>query len=86
MQTPAPDGGKYYAELIRYNEWMMGFVTGFNVSHEDSTDDQINVDMPSLDVWIRKWCNDNPTRLSARRRGPSVTKWPHDADVAYSLR
>jgi hypothetical protein len=33
-----------------------------NLPHEESTDDQINVDMSSLDVWMRKWCNDNPTK------------------------
>ena len=61
-QHTATDGTKYYAELIRYNEWMMGFVTGFNSSREDDSDYQIRVDMAALNLWLRKWCNDNPTK------------------------
>jgi hypothetical protein len=62
MQVPAPNGGKYYAELIRYHEWMMGFVTGYNAAYEDNTDNQIRIDMSALDLWMRRWCNDNPTK------------------------
>jgi hypothetical protein len=66
LQHPAQDGGKYYAELIRYHEWAMGFVTGFSSGHESNTDDQIRIDLSALDLWLRKWCNDNPTKEFAQ--------------------
>jgi len=54
--------GQYYGEQIRFNEWMMGFVSGFNAAYEGDVTSQIRVDLASLDVWLRKWCNENPTK------------------------
>jgi hypothetical protein len=51
MQTAK---GQYYGELIRYHEWMMGFVSGFNAAYEDDLPSQIRVDLASLDVLPRK--------------------------------
>jgi hypothetical protein len=39
MQHATADGGKFYAELIRYHEWIMGFVSGYNSAYEANTDD-----------------------------------------------
>ena len=51
MQTAK---GQYYGELIRYHEWMMGFVSGFNAAYEDDLPSRIRVDLASLDVLLRK--------------------------------
>ena len=48
------DANQYYGELIRYHEWMMGFVSGFNAAYEDDLPSQIRVDLASLDVLLRK--------------------------------
>jgi hypothetical protein len=61
---PTADGGKFYAELIWYHEWMMGFVSGYNSAYEANMDDR--TDLSALDVWLRNWCNNNPTRNFAQ--------------------
>ncbi|MCS3929283.1 hypothetical protein M2175_004314 [Bradyrhizobium elkanii] len=63
VQRKSQDGGRFYAELIRYHEWIMGFVTGYNSAYEENTDTQIRDDISALDLWMRKWCNDHPTKM-----------------------
>jgi hypothetical protein len=57
--------GKLYGELIRFHEWMEGFVSGHNAAYEANTDDQIRIDLSSLDLWLRNWCNAHPTKTFA---------------------
>jgi hypothetical protein len=44
---------------------MEGFVSGYNAAYEATTDDQIRIDLSSLDLWLRNWCNAHPTKTVA---------------------
>lgn len=60
-----PSGARMYAELARYQEWMTGFITGYNAAHEADIDGQIKIELAAMDAWLRNWCNGNPTRSVA---------------------
>jgi hypothetical protein len=60
------DGSKLYGELIRFREWMESFVSGYNAAYEANTDDQIRINLSSLDLWLRNWCNAHPTKSFAQ--------------------
>jgi hypothetical protein len=47
-------------EYARYQEWLGGFISGFNAVHEEKQ--QISIDMAGIDLWMRNWCNKNPTK------------------------
>lgn len=56
--------GEFFNEYKEYQEWLMGFISGFNAAHGDDINQQVgNIDLAGLDVWIRNWCNRNPTKL-----------------------
>jgi hypothetical protein len=55
--------GEYTNELSRYQQWMMGLASGYNAAHLEDTKLQLNVDIAALDLWMRNWCNKNPTKL-----------------------
>ncbi|WP_130217663.1 hypothetical protein [Bradyrhizobium genosp. SA-3] len=57
--------GKLYGELIRYHEWMEGFISGFNSGFQSNIDDQVRIDLSSMDLWMRNWCNAHPTKTIA---------------------
>ena len=41
----------------------MGFVSGFNIDAYDNSTPQIQgSDLAALDLWMRSWCNQNPTK------------------------
>jgi hypothetical protein len=54
-----------YGEITRFHEWMMGFVTGYNSTNESDTDLQISIDLAALDLWLRNYCKQNPTKTVA---------------------
>jgi hypothetical protein len=58
-QINAPSG-RYMSDLIRYQQWFMGFVSALNSAHPDDISKQINVDIAGLDLWMRNWCNQHP--------------------------
>lgn len=49
---------KYYSLNALFNQWALAFVTASNIYHADN----INVDLPSVDLWVRNWCASNPTK------------------------
>ena len=53
--------GRAYDEHIRYAEWVPGFLTATNWWVIDERN-QIHPDGAAVDVWIRKWCEQNPTK------------------------
>ena len=61
MDTP---DGAFVGENAEYQEWLLGFVSGFNEAQYGDKQKQIvaNVDMAAIDQWMRNWCNQNPTR------------------------
>jgi hypothetical protein len=53
--------GVFIGESTKYQEWLMGFVSGFNVSRTD--EQQVKgIDLAEMDLWMRNWCNQNPTK------------------------
>jgi hypothetical protein len=43
--------------------WLMGFVSDFNIDAYDNSTPQIQgSDLAALDLWMRSWCNQNPTK------------------------
>ena len=53
--------GQFYDDHTRYMAWLGGFVTATNlwVTNEPNS---IQSDHAAIDVWIRKWCEQNPTK------------------------
>jgi hypothetical protein len=56
-----PQQGRYYDDHSRYMGWLEGFFTATNwwVTNEPNG---IKSDHAATDVWIRKWCEQNPTK------------------------
>jgi hypothetical protein len=52
---------RYSDDHVRYLAWLEGFFTATNlwVTHEPNG---IESDTSAIDVWIRKWCEQNPTK------------------------
>jgi hypothetical protein len=68
-QTTAPNGAKMFSEITRFQEWMMGFVTGYNHANESDVDLQISIDLAALDLWLRNYCKQNPTKTVVQAAG-----------------
>ena len=55
--------GVFVSEHGRYLEWLMGFVSGFNVAHAGDIEQQVTkIDPAGMDLWMRNWCNQHPTQ------------------------
>ena len=52
------DDEVYYDKAFGMAERIQGFLSGHNVYHEMS----VNTDFASVDGWVRKWCEKNPTK------------------------
>ena len=50
--------GQYFDERFLYMTWLNGFLSATNVN--SSTD--IRSDRAAIDVWMRRWCEQNPTK------------------------
>jgi len=55
-----PDG-RAYDYHTRYMDWIAGFSTATNWGVMDEHN-QLRIDFAAIDVWIRKWCEQNPTK------------------------
>jgi hypothetical protein len=53
--------GQYFDEHVRYMDWLAGFLTAANLFGRDGGID-IRSDAAAIDVWMRKWCEQNPTK------------------------
>jgi hypothetical protein len=53
--------GQFSDDHTRYLDWLAGFLTATNwwVTNEPNG---IQSDNAAIDVWIRKWCEQNPTK------------------------
>src|SRR6266478_4255551 len=57
-------GERFFDQHALYKEWLLGFVTATNVESVTSgTGSTIKTDPPAMDVWMRKWCEQNPTKF-----------------------
>jgi hypothetical protein len=60
MNTPS---GVFVNEYTQYQEWLMGFVSGFNDAHANDVEQQVRkIDLAGMDLWMRNWCNQRPTK------------------------
>jgi hypothetical protein len=55
-----PDG-RLYDDHFRYMAWLSGFFSATNWLVMDEHN-QLRIDNAAVDVWIRKWCEQNPTK------------------------
>jgi hypothetical protein len=56
--------GTFVDEHAMYQEWLMGFVTGYNFARASEQQKQImGIDQAGTDLWMRNWCNQHPTKL-----------------------
>jgi hypothetical protein len=56
--------GVFIDEHSEYQEWLMGFVTGYNFAYSGPGNEQkaqIEIDQAGADLWMRNWCNQHPT-------------------------
>jgi hypothetical protein len=54
--------GSFTSENRVYQEWLLGFVSGFNRARATDPDQQVrNIDPAAMDLWMRNWCNKHPT-------------------------
>ena len=56
--------GLFVDEYTMYQQWLMGFVTGFKIKHasEAEQQQQVRIDPAAMDLWMRNWCNQYPTQ------------------------
>jgi hypothetical protein len=54
------DGVKYVSENEVMHQWVRGLLTGVNWARD--TQHQIQTDNAAIDLWLRNWCNKNPTK------------------------
>lgn len=57
-----PDGVEFFDKSEAYFEWIDGAITGFNLS-DPTGKQQVVVDLEAIEVWLRRYCNDNPTTM-----------------------
>jgi len=53
--------GQLYDDHALYMAWLGGFFSAINLSVMDEPN-EIRSDPAAIDVWIRKWCEQNPTK------------------------
>ena len=53
--------GQFYDDHFRYMAWLGGFFSAMNWLVLDEPNG-IKTDNAAIDVWIRKWCEQNPTK------------------------
>jgi hypothetical protein len=59
-RTAPDDKQDYYSKSTTYLEWLLGFITGYNATVSDPTN-QIQLDPGAVDLHVRNWCAQNPS-------------------------
>ena len=59
-----PQRGQFFDEHLRYMAWLEGFFSATNL-WVTTEPNGIQSDDAAIDVWIRRWCEQNPTKLLA---------------------
>jgi hypothetical protein len=57
--------GELFSENTGYQQWLMGFVSGFNTARAGEELQQRitnTLDVAGIDLWMRNWCNKHPTK------------------------
>jgi hypothetical protein len=53
--------GRFVSENSDYQQWLLGFVTGYNAARVGQQQ-VTGIDLAGMDLWMRNWCNQNPTK------------------------
>jgi hypothetical protein len=53
-----PQEGEFFDEASRYQQWLGGFISGSNWKQRNN----VRTDGAAIDVWMRRWCEQNPTK------------------------
>jgi hypothetical protein len=53
---------RFVDDHTRHLDWLQGFITGVTVWALKDVSVPIKTDPAALDLWIRKWCKQNPTK------------------------
>jgi hypothetical protein len=60
METKMPTLDELFiSENGEYQQWLLGFVSGVNLTQEKQLK---GLDLAEIDLWMRNWCNKNPTQ------------------------
>jgi hypothetical protein len=66
IQTIATGDGDFISENGEYQQWLLGYVSGFNAAHGAEREQQVTrIDIAGMDLWMRNWCNKHPTNSIA---------------------
>jgi len=52
-------GQTFHSEARLFAEWLQGFITAINLNGAR----QITTDFSSIELWMRNWCQANPTKM-----------------------
>jgi hypothetical protein len=63
IETMPTGDGDFISENVEYQQWLLGFVSGFNAAHGAEQEQQVTrIDGAGTDLWMRNWCNKHPTK------------------------
>jgi hypothetical protein len=75
--------GVYVTENKVYQEWLLGFVTGFNATHAGDPEKQVTkIDPAGLDLWMRNWCNKHPAQTVTEGAATFISEMRTNAAAA----
>jgi len=57
-----PQEGEFFDEASRYQQWLGGFISGSNWKTYKDSGNNVRTDGAAIDVWMRRWCERNPTK------------------------
>jgi hypothetical protein len=72
VQSMPTGDGNFVSENAMYQQWLMGFVSGYNAGR---VSEQVeDIDLAGMDLWMRNWCNRHPTQTVFFAAGVFVTE------------
>ena len=77
--------GQFYDDHFRYMAWLAGFLDATNLWVTNDRN-SIQSDNAAIDVWIRKWCEQNPTKSLVEAASAFVWDQRKDYLEAWSAR
>jgi hypothetical protein len=80
-----PQEGRFFDDHSLYMAWLHGFFSATNYWVTNNPND-IQSDQSAIDVWIRKWCDQNPTKTLAEAASAFVWDQRKDYLELWSAR
>jgi hypothetical protein len=77
--------GIFIDEHTQYQEWLTGFVSGYNSAHAAAGDEQQKqvrgIDPAGMDLWMRNWCSQHPTQTVFHAATAFINEMLTDAEA-----